>query len=368
MHDADQLQTIQPLDPNKYHVFNQTRKRVGFLLMLLTLFVLLPIFLYGYYKIAVKRPSPLDKEIMFEIKSGQGISEISTNLQSVNAINSKFMFMLYLYLNRMDKGIQAGIYQINAGETVVDLAERFQHGVNDVKITFLEGWRVEEFARKAASALTKIDYNNFVSLAKKYEGYLAPDTYEFNKDVTEEDVIAKLTKTFDRNYNGLITPEKLSRLGLSKEQVIIFASIVEREVFSAEDRQIVAGILMRRFKEKMKIDADATTQYAVASGRLCPNAASLELCAPTFEDILKFNFWPNELTMTDLENSSPYNTRKNVGLPPTPISSFSMDALKSVLDYKESPYYFYLTDLRGITHYAKDLDEHNANVAQFLSQ
>jgi UPF0755 protein len=368
MQNADELQTIQPLDPNKYHVLTPQKRKISILLFLLTFFILMPVFFYSYYKIAVKRPSPLDKELMFEIKSGQGISEISTNLQNVNAVNSKFMFMLYLYINRMDKGIQAGIYKLSAGETVVDLAEKFQHGVNDMKVTFLEGWRVEEFARKAANELSKVDYNNFVSLAKKYEGYLAPDTYEFNKDVTEEEIIARLTKTFEKKYASMVTEDKLKRLGLTKEQVFTLASIVEREVFSNEDRELVAGILLKRYKEGMKLDADATTQYAVASNRLCPNAQNLDLCAPTFEDILKFNFWPNQLTMEDLDNNSPYNTRKKIGFPPSPISSFSTDALQSVLNFKESPYLFYLTDLRGVTHYAKNLDEHNANVAQYLSQ
>jgi len=356
----------QPFDSAKYHTLKPLQNKNILLIVLLLVFVIIPAFSFGYYKLAVRRPSPLDKELMFEIKTGEGVAIIAQNLQNANAVNSKFLFMVYVYLNRMDRGIQAGVYTLRAGEDVVSLAEKFQHGVNDVKITFLEGWRIEEFARRAAKNLSKIDYNKFISLAAGKEGYLAPDTYQFNKDITEEEVLKILSDTFKSNTDDLLTPQNLAKAKLTKEQAVIFASIVEREVNTTEDRPVVAGILIKRFKEGMRIEADATTQYAVAAKRLCAETPNLLNCTPTFENILKFEWWEG-VTQDDLTSDSPYNTRKVVGLPPTPICSFNSAALKAVLDYKETPYYFYLTDPTGVTHYAKTLDEHNANVAKYLN-
>jgi UPF0755 protein len=162
-----------------------------------------------------------------------------------------------------------------------------------------------------------------------------------------------------------LTPENLDKVGLSADQAIILASIVEREAAKDGDRPVVAAILVKRFKEGMKLDADATVQYAVATNTFsnCLIRSSAP-CSP--EEINDFTWWPASLTQADLDFDSPYNTRKYAVLPPTPICNPGLAALSVVATAQPTDYLFYLTDKTGVTHFAKTIEQHNANVAAYL--
>jgi len=261
-------------------------------------------------------------------------------------------------------GVQAGVYDIPAGASIVELGEIFQHGTNDVRVTFLEGWRVEEVARHASKTFSNVDYNKFVTLAREKEGYLFPDTYFFNTEATEEEIIERMTETFDSKTAEVLSAENLASTSLTREEAVIFASIVEREVADSTDRPIVAGILIDRWKNGEALGADATTQYVSAVFNVCGSLGS-STC-PSQEQATNMEWWPKELTPEDLDLDSPYNTRKVAGLPPTPISNSGLEALDAVIHSKKTPYNYYLTDEDGVTHYAVTLDEHNENKAKYL--
>jgi UPF0755 protein len=354
----------EELDPTKYHVLTPQKKKTVTLSLLFLFLVIIPALFFVYYKIAVWRPSQSGKEVTLEIGSGNSVFEIANTLATKEAINSEFLFILYVFLNRGETNIQAGTYTIAAGTPLVKLIEQLKHGTNDVTLTFLEGWRREEFARVASKQLQKVDYKEFLDLTVNLEGYLFPDTYFVNKDIQDQDLVNLLTATFDEKTSILLTPDNLNKIGMNKIQAMVFASMVEREVSNEIDRPIVAGILIKRWKEGMKLDVDATTQYSIVLKRLCKTEG---YCIPTLDEFMQLEWWPRDLTTEELAFDSPYNTRFRVGLPPAPISSFSLSALNSVLNYQVTPYYFYLTDKAGVTHYAKTLTEHNANISQYLA-
>jgi UPF0755 protein len=357
-----------PLDPQKFHIMSLQQKKLLYVLSLVFIFIIFPICVYKYYRFAITRPSQMDKTIDFEIKKGKSVTEISDELYKRGIINSSFLFNVYVFTNGYEKNLQAGTYAINPGVTIKELTTIFQHGVNDTRITFLEGWRVEEFAREASQKFKNIDWSDFVTKAGQYEGYLFPDTYYFRDDVEEQDLISTLRNTFDEKTKDILTNNAVAETGLTKEQVIILASIVEREVNSNEDRPIVAGILMKRLKEGIKLDADATTQYAIAISKLCPINAPFSCPMQMKLDAMNtFNWWQTTLSAEDINSPSPYNTRVNTGLPPTPISAVSLSSIKAILNSKKTEYYFYLTDSQGITHYAKTLEEHNTNIQKYLT-
>lgn len=356
---------VEELDPEKYHIITPKKKRTIIASLVFVFLFLIPSLLFVYYKIAVWRPSQTDKEITIEIGSGDSALEVASQLYSRGAINSEFLFIFYVFLNRAETNIQAGTYVIKAGTPMVTVIEQLQHGTNDVTLTFVEGWRVEEFARLAAKKLTKINYKTFLDAASGAEGYLFPDTYFVNREIQDADLVKLLRDTFDQKTATVLTSANLTKAGLTKEQTVIFASMVEREVAGAADRPIVAGILIKRWKEGMKLDVDATTQYSVALARLCKGDG---YCIPTLEQFVELNWWPKDLTTEELKYDSPFNTRAKAGLPPTPISSVSLSSLEAVISYQTTPYYFYLTDKGGVTHYAKTLVEHNANVKTYLSE
>ncbi len=355
------------LDPNKYHMLSKSQKK-SLILILTTAFVIFgPIITFFYYSFAINRPAQVDIESSFEIKSGQGLNDIAKNLYLRNLVNSETLFKAYVLLNNMDDSIEAGVYKIPAGVTIIDLAGILQHGTDDASVTFLEGWRVEEFARLANQRLKDVDYETFVKEAKQYEGYLFPDTYYLSSDTTEQSLLDLLRNTFNQKTKDVLTEENLSKAKLTLEQAVIIASIIEREERSEEERPIVAGILIKRWKNDQLIGADATTQYAIAAIRAgCPLESS-EVC-PKDEIAKQVQWWPQDITSEELSFNSPFNTRKNAGLPPAPICNPSLSALKATINYTSTPYNYYLHDKTGLTHYAKTLEEHNLNVAKYLSE
>jgi UPF0755 protein len=180
---------------------------------------------------------------------------------------------------------------------------------------------------------------------KREEGKYFPDTYLVPKQITLEAVRQLLRRTFDEKTAPLGLNNSAS--GLTAEEVIILASLVERETKTDADRALVAGVLSNRLKIGMKLDVDATVQYVIGF---------------TKAD----GWWKKNLTSEDLQIKSPYNTYLYAGLPPSPICNPGLAALKAVLDPTETDYFYYLSDKTGAMHYAVTFSEHKANIAKFL--
>lgn len=355
----------ETLDPNKFHVLDESKKRLLFIIGGVLLIVLLPIFSFFYYNFAINRPSQTVDEHTIEIEPGWSISTISKELYTKDVINSRALFIFYILVNNLEQDIQAGEYMIPPGVSLKELSDMLQYGTKDVRITFLEGWRVEQFALAATEKFEDVDYEDFVERARDSEGYLFPDTYVFPHDITTQEIIDHLKDTFDSKTAELLNEDALEKVGLSKEEVIIMASIVEREVADPLDRALVAGVLLKRYRNGMPLGADATVQYYAPFLRIGCSLESENIC-PTDDRAKEIDWWPYSLTQAELDYDSPYNTRKYEGLPPSPISSVSLSAIESVLNYKESENLYYLTDPEGVTHFAQTLEEHERNIALYL--
>lgn len=287
-------------------------------------------------------PVSADKSLkVFVITKGAGVSETAKKLKGENLIKSEFAFKVYVKQNNLGSKLQAGSYKLSPSMSVAEVVKTLQSGSEDVWVTLIEGWRVEEMAQKLNGEL-KIDNGKFLQLAK--EGYMFPDTYLFPKEATVEYIVDTLKKTFDARF----TPELRSKIrsqGLTEAQGVILASIVEREARSAEVRRMVASILLKRFKISMALNADATVQYALGFQKG------------------ENNWWKRSLNLDDLKIESPYNTYLHAGLPPSPISNPGLSSLTAVANADpDTPYLYYYHDSKGNSYYAKTLEEHNRNV------
>jgi len=351
----------------KYHKLSPQGKKISLVITLVLFLIVFPILGRNYYRFAINRSAQGFKETTFEINEGESVISIAKRLHEKDLVNSEFLFKVFLVSEGLHTSIQAGIYEIPAGASVKELSAIFQHGTNDIRMTFLEGWRVEEYARHLTSKLKRVDYDEFIRLAGSKEGFLFPDTYFFNTEVTESEVVSTFEDTFRVKTAKLLTKSTLQDLGMSVEEVIIFASIVEREVSREDDRPIVAGILIKRWKNDVLIGADATTQYAVALDKFCAGAVSGDASCPTKEQFDLIDWWPSDINSSDLKSTSPYNTRKNVGLPPSPIANPGLSSIAAVVNFTSTSYNYYLTDNNGVTHYANTLEEHNRNVTEYLN-
>jgi UPF0755 protein len=299
-----------------------------------------------WWKSATLPPSSSSQNISIVIKKGSGATQIGNILKEKGAVKSVLSFKLYLQLKGLTKKIPPGEFEIPGNLSLSQVVSLLLKGPTQVWVTIPEGLRKEEIVEIFLSSFDQPQLqkgtfkSEFLSLASTQEGYLFPDTYLFPKDTTAQKAVSLLTSTFEKKYASLdITTT------LSKKQIITLASILERETITDEERPIVSGILTKRYKNDWPLQADATIQYAIGKSG---------------------NWWPRPLTKNDLETTSPYNTYKFIGFPPSPISNPGLSSLQAAASPKQSEFWYYIHDNQGVIHYAETLQEHNQNVQKYL--
>ncbi len=315
-------------------------------LILAILIAVVVLFAYLYYTEGTLPVDRSDTSLKtFEIKPGENLQHIAQQLDTDDLIRNKLVFFLIVKRLGIEKNIQAGQFRLSPSMSAEEVAKSLTHGTLDEWVTIIEGLRKEEIADIIAK---KFDVKEIEFTQLAPEGYLFPETYQFPAGASAQTIIDKMTATFNDRY----TPEmqaKAARLNLTKQEVITLASLVEREARTEHDRQQVASILLKRLKNDWPLQLDATVQYAIGYQ---PGEKT---------------WWKKDLTEDDLKIDSPYNTYANEGLPPGPICNPSISSVQAVVEADPgTPYWYYLSDLKGVTHFAKTLEEHNANVQKYL--
>ncbi len=311
--------------------------------------VLLSIFVFfGIGMWSLQAFSPVDEKdktpLVFVISPGESVRSIASRLRNEGLIRDSIAFFLTVKFQKLDNQIQAGDFRLSKAMNVSTVAQELTHGSIDVWLTTIEGWRVEEIALKLAQELS-IPEREFVREAK--EGYMFPDTYLIPHDATAGAIAQMFRDTFSKRFDAQLQ-QKVKSQGLTVDQAVTLASIVEREALFDRDRPIIAGILLKRLANDWPLDADATVQYALG-----------------YQSQGK-TWWKKSLTAMDLQIKSLYNTRLHKGLPPGPISNPGLASLAAVAQPLETEYWFYLSDKAGSMHYAKTLEEHNQNIQKYL--
>ena len=295
------------------------------------------IILRGFWLSLLSAPSSDKSSEIFVVEKGESFSKITEQLKKQGLIKSSWAFTLLAKQSGLGSKIQAGTFRLSSSYSAKEVLKILTSQPLDVWVTLIEGWRVEEMSEALSS--------KFLKIAK--EGYMFPDSYLFPVDITEEQIVKKLKETFNEKYTDDLK-NKIRALGLTEEQGVILASIVEREARSDKARTEVASILLKRFKIGMGLNADATIQYALG-----------------YQKDEK-SWWKRNLTFDDLKIDSPYNTYQHVGLPPTPICNPGLSSLTAVANADPStPYLYYYHDSKGNSYYAKTLEEHNTNAANY---
>jgi UPF0755 protein len=306
---------------------------------------------------AIKPVSQVSTAKDFLIVKGSSAAEIGNKLYEEGLIRSSLAFRVYVQAYGKSKKIQAGEYSLSPNLSLSELVDLLGRGPLEVWVTIPEGLRQEEIAERFAVGLVKADaevfIKEFLSSSKGKEGYLFPDTYLFPKTASASAVVNKLLTTFDQK-TGQDIADGASENGLSLNEVVILASIIERETLGSEERPIVAGILYKRWENGWPLQADATLQYAVGTTRCSGQAIGCK--------------WWEPVAKEDLNISSGYNSYKFTGLPPAPIANPGLSSLEAAANPQQNDYWYYIHDSTGQIHYAKTIEEHNANVAKYLGK
>lgn len=309
-------------------------------LVLIFLFPLLALRGWWVHELSAVSNDKVNKKVI--IAKGKSVGEIADQLKKENLIRSNLVFKLYVKQSGLSSKIAAGTFSLSPSMDTLKIVDTLTGKPNEIWLTLIEGWRIEEMADKINKELG-LDTKEFIKLSK--EGYMFPDTYLFPDDVIISQVTRKLKDTFDQRYTDELK-NKIRAQGLTDKEGVILASIVEREARSDKARTEVASILLKRVKIGMGLNADATIQYALG-----------------YQENEK-SWWKKSLTKDDLKVDSPFNTYLHRGLPPTPIANPGLSSLEAVANANpNTPYLYYYHDSKGNSYYGETLDEHNENVA-----
>ncbi len=318
-------------------------KKINILLFLL---IFVAVSFYIFYKegsLSVNKKSTTSK--IFVIKQGDPLDTIVNNLANEGLIRNKIVFYLIVKKLGIERKIQAGDFRISENMNAQEVAINLTHGTIDIWLTLIEGMRKEEMAQIISKNL---DIPEIEIIRLTNEGYIFPDTYLVPRTATTETVLSIIKDNFESKFDEKLHTQAKNKM-LSEKQVLILASLVEREARQPATREKVAGIILKRYFADWPLQIDATVQYILGYQ---PNEKS---------------WWKKELTEEDLKIDSPFNTYRNKGLPPEPICNPSLSSIKAVINAdSNTPYWYYITDKNGVMHYAVTLEEHNANIQRYL--
>ena len=300
--------------------------------------------------------------IKIEIPSGYSTGQIGSILKEQGVIDSVFWFKIKTRICGYTSQMKAGIYTFDVKSSINDAIEKLVNGevaeYEDIRITIPEGLLIKDMAvifeengLFTADAFFEA-IENFTpaypwvaqipdSMLQRYEGYLFPDTYQFNSNSTPEMVLKRM---MDRFNQKIYEPYLASPINeqYSFHELVTLASIVEKETIIKDEFPIVASVFFNRLAINQGLESCATVQYIL----------------PVHREIL--------LT-ADTEIKSPYNTYLYAGLPPGPIASFGLAAFEAVLEPADTDYYYFhsIGTNGGTLIFSKTLREHinsiNAN-------
>lgn len=317
---------------------------------------------YAYFLQIVKAPlnqtAPVKKTIA--VAPGRGVKAIAAQLEREGVIADDFYFNLYVRITGTEKRFQAGEFELTSAMNIPQIVGTLISGAvapREVRITVPEGFTAKEIRARLeennlfvgdAFAAFKGYQDRYLFLADApalagLEGFLFPDTYHFFKKSSAEEIVKKFLDNFEKKLSDNLREELKNRHRTIFEAVTM-ASLIEKEIARDPDRAIVSGILWKRLAAGMPLQVDATVCYA--------KTQAFNNCHPILKD--------------DLNVDSPYNTYKQRGLPPGPISNPGLKALEAAVFPQESEYWYYLSKPDGQTVFSKTLEEHNAAKTIYL--
>lgn len=338
--DTNQYDTAEETMPlGQKNLFRKILKLFGFLTAFAVFFTVL---LGWYFSYLNNAPDSFPINQSIEIVPGTEIKTIVETLENENVVRSSSFLYYLLALLHDPTDVKASVYIFSEPLTTTEVAERLTEGdfnTNLIRFTHFEGERVTLIAERASKLLPNFDAERFVKEAEPLEGKLFPETYFIPKEYTDEELLQIMRETFEEKTFALQADIEASELSL--DEIIILASIIEREANNPESMRLVSSVLQNRLEIGMALQADASIEY-----------------------VLKKPL--SELTPEDLDVDSPYNTYLYPGLPPTPIGNPGLDAIKAVLHPAETDYFYYITDEEGIFHYSKNYSGHLRNIETYL--
>ncbi len=282
------------------------------------------------------------------VREGLSLKEVAGELERKEIITSKALFELWAEILGYSRKIKAGEYELGSHMAPKRILEKLIKGeVVTYPVTVPEGFTAEQIAQLLHEG-GLMNKEKFLSLmndpslleehgisAPSLEGYLYPETYHFARGISARSTIDAMVGRFWQVVSPL--KERIDEVGMNLNEVITLASIVEKETGLAEERSTIASVFLNRLKKGMRLESDPTVIYGIKD-------------------------FDGNLTRKDLDKATPYNTYSIRGLPPGPIASPGLEAIRAVLYPRKTDYLYFVSKNDGSHHFSRTLSEHNKAV------
>ncbi len=294
-------------------------------------------------------------KVVLDIERGTGVSAVGEKLAELGLIRSKSAFLASYRLFFHSGTIKAGEYSVSSPARTKDLLEMLVKGkVLLHPVTIPEGLTASEISPLVENLLAE-GKDGFVAAfrdptivadldpkAADLEGYLFPETYFFPRGISSREAVGSMVEQFRTVMNGL-WPARPPHLELNLRQVVILASLIEKETSLAEEKRLVSAVFHNRLRRGMKLDCDPTIIYALKQA----------------------GSYDGRLSKSHLMLDSPYNTYRYAGLPPGPICNPGREALQAALFPAAADYLFFVSRNDGSHHFSRSFAEHQAAVRRY---
>ncbi len=326
--------------------------------MSVTTFLLSIVITIGFfsYQFLMQGTSSDATEVLFDVVPGQSMSTVAANLESQKLIKNAWLFTKYTRFKGANSKLKKGEYALNQSMTPNQILNVVTSGKSVMRnLTIAEGKNIFDIAEilEKNNFGTKADFlklavnQEFIQTVlgeklESLEGYLFPDTYKVTKFDTQKEIVQQMTTHFFNVYKE-IEPEA-KKLNWSRNKLITFASIVEKETGKPSDRTLVSSVFHNRLRTNMKLQTDPTVLYGKA---------------------MLLGDMPNNITRADLIAPTKYNSYTNLGLPPTPISNPGKEALLAAINPANTKYIYFVSRNDGTTAFSENLAQHNAAVQKY---
>lgn len=292
----------------------------------------------------VKSPLPITEKFVVDMPQGAGARTLAKQLIQYKLLAHELIVKLAIKGYGFEKKLKAGEFLIEPNMSLLNILEKISSGkVVMHKITIPEGlssYQIVKLINDNEFLVGNIDF-------EVAEGSVLPETYTFYKGAKKEDIIKQAQKAMKDSLQK-IWDDRTDNLPLkSKEELLVLASIIEKETGINSEREKVSSVFVNRLNKGMLLQTDPTVIYALTLGKT-------EL--------------KRSLKRKDLQVDSPYNTYKYAGLPPKPICNPGTEALKAAANPIKSPYFYFVADGDGGHNFSKTLTEHNQNIQKWLKK
>ncbi len=333
-----------------------------YFLIIIIIFIILLGGFFLWQGIYLPKEADLVQEKLFSVERGQGIKEISLNLENQELIRHRLLFQLYTFVKGISPELQAGLYSLSPSMSVSEIADKIVRGdILKKRVTIPEGFNIRQIERRFSEIFGReMDFAKFskedfqadfdflrdVDANKNLEGFLFPDTYQFSYLASEKEIVKEMLENFNNKLTSEIRGE-IAQQGKSIFEIVIMASLLEEEVMKFEDKKLASGIFWKRINIGKPLQSCATIAY-----------------------ILQGEDWTFREMRREIGKGkkidSPYNTYMYRGLPIGPISNPGLESIIAAVFPKDNQYWYFLSTPEGETIFSKTLQEHNIAKAKYL--